>query len=162
MLGGVTDSPAPAAAGTPAPDFALRDQHGQTVRLSDFRGRRNVLLVFYPWAFSGVCTGELSALRDDLPRFQNEDVQVLAVSVDAMYSQRAFADREGFDFPLLADFWPHGAVARAYGVFEETAGAAVRGTFLIDRDGVVRWSVVHGIGEARDPAEYKKALAELP
>lgn len=146
--------------GRPAPDFELLDQHGAPVRLSSLRGR-NVLLVFFPWAFSSVCTGELTALRDDLDSFVNDTTQLLALSIDSKFVQRRFAEHEGLDFPLLADFWPHGEVARAYGVFDENAGAAVRGTFVVDRDGMLRWSVVHGIGEARDAAEYKRALAEI-
>ncbi|MGH8891217.1 MAG: peroxiredoxin [Acidothermaceae bacterium] len=147
--------------GRPAPDFELVDQHGTPVRLSSFRGTRHVLLVFFPWAFSGVCTGELTALRDDTGAFVNETTQLLAVSIDSKFVQRRFAEHERLDFPLLADSWPHGEVARAYEVFDATAGAALRGTFVIDRDGVLRWSVVHGIGEARDPADYVRALAEL-
>ena len=144
-----------------APDFELVDQHGTPVRLSSFRGRRNVVLVFFPWAFSRVCTGELRVLRDEFSAFESVGAVVLAVSVDSKFVQRAFAEEEGVEFPVLADFWPHGAVARVFGVFDEVAGAALRGTFVIDRDGIVRWSVRQGIGEARDPAEYRKALAEL-
>jgi mycoredoxin-dependent peroxiredoxin len=149
------------APGLLAPDFELVDQHGTPVRLSSFRGVRNVLLVFFPWAFSGVCTGELGVLRDDLESFQNDDAQLLAISIDSKYVQRVFAEREGFDFPLLADFWPHGDVARRYGVFDPVAGVALRGTFVIDREGIVRWSVLRGIPDARDPREYRKVLAEL-
>jgi len=149
------------AIGVEAPDFELIDQHGTPVRLSSFRGRRNVLLVFFPWAFSGVCTGELCVLRDDLASFQNDTAQLLAVSVDSKFVQRVFSDREGFEFPVLADFWPHGEVARRYRVFDETAGAALRGTFVVDRAGVLRWMVVNGIPDARDPGEYRRALAEL-
>lgn len=149
------------AVGSLAPDFELVDQHGTPVRLSSFRGTSNVLLVFYPWSFSGVCTGELCVLRDDLESFQNDDAQLLAISIDSKYVQRVFAEREGFDFPLLADFWPHGEVARRYGVFDPVAGVALRGTFAIDREGIVRWSVLRGIPDARDPQEYRKALAEL-
>jgi mycoredoxin-dependent peroxiredoxin len=147
--------------GQPAPDFELVDHHGTPVRLSSFRGRRNVLVVFFPWAFSSVCTGELCVLRDDLVAFQNDRAQLLAISVDAKYTQRAFAEREGFDFPLLADFWPHGEVARRYGVFDDIAGAALRGTFVVDRSGTLRWSVVHGIPDARDAGEYRRVLAAL-
>ncbi len=152
--------------GAPAPDFELVDQHGTPVRLSSFRrapaaGGRNVVLVFYPWSFSSVCTGELKALQDDVGAFVNAETVLLAVSVDSKFTQRAFAEARGLSFPLLADFWPHGSVARRYGVFDEVAGAAVRGTFVIDRVGVVRWSVRRGIGEARDLAEYKAALDEL-
>jgi mycoredoxin-dependent peroxiredoxin len=144
-----------------APDFELVDQHGTPVRLSSFRGKCNVLLVFYPWSFSRVCTGELCVLRDDLASFQNDGAQLLAISIDSKYVQRQFAEREGFEFPLLADFWPHGEVARRYGVFDEVKGAALRGSFAIDRAGVVRWSVVRDIPDARDPQEYRRVLAEL-
>ncbi|WP_322762940.1 peroxiredoxin [Frankia sp. Cr2] len=147
--------------GTAAPDFTLRDQNNEEVTLSEFRGRRNVVLLFYPLTFTGICQGELCAVRDDLAAFQNDDVQVLAVSVDSPYAHKVWADREGYDFPLLADFWPHGEVARSYGVLEESKGFAVRATFVIDKDGIVRWTVVNGPGEARDHGEYLKALAAL-
>jgi mycoredoxin-dependent peroxiredoxin len=149
------------AVGELAPDFELVDQHGTPVRLSSFRGNRNVLLVFFPWALSRVCTGELCVLRDDLGSFQNDDAQLLAVSIDSKHVQRAFAEREGFEFPVLADFWPHGAVAQQYGVFDEVAGVALRGAFIIDREGIVRWSVLRGIPDARDPQEYRTVLASL-
>ncbi|MEU9833202.1 peroxiredoxin [Streptosporangium sp. NPDC048047] len=146
--------------GSPAPDFELKDQHGTPVKLSDHRGRK-VVLIFYPLAFSGVCHGELCALRDEFIATAPEDVQVLTVSVDSVFTHRAWADQEGYTFPLLSDFWPHGQVAQAYGVFDEEKGLANRGTFIIDGDGVVRWSVVNPIPEARDIAEYRKVLAEL-
>jgi mycoredoxin-dependent peroxiredoxin len=147
--------------GDKAPDFTLKDQHGQAVTLSDFRGEKNVVLVFYPFAFTGVCTGELCAIRDDLASFVNDDTQVLSVSVDSVFSHRIFAEKENLDYPMLSDFWPHGAVATAYGVFDENLGAAVRGTFIIDKDGLVSWKVVNAIPDARDNGEYKKALASL-
>ena len=147
--------------GTPAPDVALKDQHGQTVRLSDFRGDTNVALVFYPFAFSGTCTGELCELRDNLDLFEDASVQLVGVSCDPVHAQRAWAEAEKYDFPLLSDFWPHGEVARAYGVFSETMGAAIRGTFLVDRAGVLRWSVVNGPGEARPLSAYREAVASL-
>jgi peroxiredoxin (alkyl hydroperoxide reductase subunit C) len=147
--------------GQAAPDFTLKDQNGVPVSLSEFLGRKNVVLVFYPFAFSGICTGELCEIRDNLGAFVGDDVQVLAISCDHMFSQRAWADKEGYFFPLLSDFWPHGQVARDFGVFNEKAGAAVRGTFLIDRQGIVRWSLVNGIGQARDFSGYHEALAQL-
>ena len=152
---------APLAVGDTAPDFTLKDQNGQDVALSSFAGEKNVVLVFYPFAFSGICTGELCEIRDDLGSFVADDVQVLALSCDHMFTQRAWADREGYFFPLLSDFWPHGRVAQAYGVFHEQAGAAVRGTFLVDRTGVVRWSLVNEIGQRRDFSGYHEALAQL-
>ena len=144
-----------------APDFTLKDQNNQDVPLARFRGEKNVLLVFYPLAFSGVCTGELCSFRDDLPRFSNDDVELLTVSVDSFFVHRVWADREGFDFPLLSDFWPHGAVARAYGVFDEAKGTALRGTFLIDREGVVRWKTVNDVPTARTDEQYAEAFATL-
>ncbi|WP_415950520.1 peroxiredoxin [Streptomyces sp. KLOTTS4A1] len=149
------------AIGTMAPDFALRTQHGELLRLSDLHGERNVVLVFYPYAFTGVCTGELAALRDDVDTFVNDETQLLAVSCDAPFSQRVFAEQEGLDFPLLSDFWPHGEAARAYGVFDEEKGCALRGTFIIDKTGLVRWSVVNALPDARDPEEYVKVLESL-
>jgi peroxiredoxin len=147
--------------GDRAPDFELRDQHGTPVRLSSFRGRRNVVLVFYPLAFSGVCTSELGAIRDEFPEANRDDVELLTVSVDSTFTHRTWADAEHFTFELLSDFWPHGEVARRYGVFDPERGVAVRGTFIIDQDGVVRWKVVNPIPQARDLAEYSKALAAL-
>jgi mycoredoxin-dependent peroxiredoxin len=144
-----------------APDFTLKDQNNQEVSLSQFKGEKNVLLVFYPLAFSGICSGELCSLRDDLPRFSNDEVELLTVSVDSFFSHKVWADREGFTFPLLADFWPHGAVAQAYGVFDEQKGIALRGTFLIDREGVVRYKVVNGVPDARNQDEYVKAVEAL-
>jgi peroxiredoxin len=151
----------PLAVGAQAPDFNLRDQNNQEVRLADFRGRKAVLLVFYPLAFTGTCRGELSEIRDNLPDYANDQVQVLTVSVDSPYSHKVWSIQEGFEFPLLADFYPHGAVAQAYGVFNETVGFANRGTFLIDADGVVRFAEMLGPGESRDQRGWREALAAL-
>ncbi|CAM5535014.1 MULTISPECIES: peroxiredoxin [Streptomyces] len=147
--------------GDKAPDFELLDNHGRTVKLSDFRGDKNVVLLFYPFAFTGVCTGELCEVRDNLPKFSDRDTQVLAVSNDSIHTLRVFAEQEGLEYPLLSDFWPHGEVSRAYGVFDEGKGCAVRGTFVIDKEGVVRWTVVNGLPDARDLNEYVKALDTL-
>ena len=147
--------------GSPAPDFELKDQHGVPTSLASFKGKKSVVVLFYPFAFSGICTGELCGLRDDLSAFQNEDVQLLAISCDAMYAQKAFAEKEGYEFTVLADFWPHGAAAKAYGVFNEDRGCAIRGTFIIDKQGVLRWQVVNGLGDARNLVDYKTALAAL-
>ncbi|MFB8352061.1 peroxiredoxin [Streptomyces niveus] len=178
MTGTARTTPTPKGipVGSQAPDFALKDNHGRTVRLSDLRGGaeggddaglegdgdgRNVVLVFYPFAFTGVCTGELHALRDELPAFVNDDTQLLAVSTDSIHTLRIFAEQEDLEFPLLSDFWPHGETSRAYGIFDEEKGCALRGTFVIDKRGVVRWSVVNGLPDARDLDEYVKALAAL-
>ncbi|MFJ3660764.1 peroxiredoxin [Streptomyces sp. NPDC090119] len=147
--------------GDEAPDFELKDNHGRTVRLSDFRGEKNVVLLFYPFAFTGVCTGELCELRDNLPQFSDRDTQLLAVSNDSMHTLRVFGEQEGLEYPLLSDFWPHGNVSRSYGVFDEDKGCAVRGTFILDKTGTVRWTVVNGLPDARDLTDYVKALDTL-
>ena len=151
----------PLADGASAPDFTLPDQHGRTVRLADFAGAKHVVLMFFPFAFTSVCTGELQAVQAELPAFQNDDVQLLAVSCDSMHALRAFSDAQALDFPLLSDFWPHGTASRAYGVFAEDKGCAVRGTFVIDKHGTVRWTVVNGLPDARDLHDYAKALEAL-
>jgi peroxiredoxin (alkyl hydroperoxide reductase subunit C) len=147
--------------GTEAPDFTLPDQNNQQVTLSSFRGGRSVLVVFYPFAFSGICTDELCAVRDDLVSFQNDEVQILAVSVDHPYALKAWSDAQGYQFPLLSDFWPHGKIARDYGVFHGDRGFALRGTFLVDRSGTVRFAEVNGPGEPRDQDSWRKAVAAL-
>jgi peroxiredoxin len=147
--------------GTPAPDFELRDQHGQSVRLSSYRGEKAVVVMFYPFAFSSVCTGELCEVRDSLPTFESDAVQVLAVSCDPVYALRVFAERDGLTFPLLSDFWPHGATAQAYGVFNDQRGCADRSTYIVDRDGLVRWSVHNAMPQARDLREQAAALAAV-
>ena len=146
---------------TQAPDFDLANQFGEHVRLSDFRGVKPVALVFFPLAFSGVCTGELCALRDNLDIFTDHEVELLGISVDSKATLRAFAEQEGYDFQLLADFWPHGAVAKEYGVFLEEKGFANRATFVIDVNGVIRASFITAPGEARSLEEYTAAVAEL-
>jgi peroxiredoxin (alkyl hydroperoxide reductase subunit C) len=151
----------PLEVGTEAPDFVLRDQNNQRVRLSDFRGQRNVLLVFYPLAFTGTCQGELCSVRDNLNDFANDGVQILTVSVDSSPSHKVWAEREGYQFPLLADFWPHGAVAQAYGVFNEDRGYANRGTFIIDKAGIIRYAEENPPGQARDQDAWRKALAAI-
>lgn len=151
----------PIEVGAQAPDFALRDQHNQEVRLGDFRGHKAVLLVFYPLAFTGTCQGELCQVRDNLNAFANDGVQVLTVSVDSPFSHRVWAEQQGYHFPLLSDFWPHGEVARAYGVFNEERGFANRGTFVIDREGVVRFAEMNEPGLARDQDAWRKALESV-
>lgn len=145
--------------GAKAPEFTLKDSNNEKVTLSSVYATKPVLLVFYPFAFSGICTGELCQLRDDFASF--DGVQVLGVSVDTPYSLKVWAEREGYQFPLLSDFWPHGAVAQQYGVFNEKAGMANRGTFLIDQAGVVRFAELNQPGEARDQEAWKKAIAAL-
>ncbi|WP_091181445.1 redoxin domain-containing protein [Microlunatus flavus] len=142
--------------GERAPGFRARNHHGETVTLDDLLGpaEGGVLLVFYPWAFSGICTSELGALRAGHADLAAAGVRVVAVSCDAMFTLRAFAEAEDLPFDLLSDHWPHGAIAREYGVFDDEAGCALRGSFLVDRSGTVTWSVLHGIGEPRDIVEH--------
>lgn len=149
------------AVGAPAPALRLSNQHGEVVDLADIRGERAVLVVFFPFAFSGICTGELSSVREDQASFAAAGVQVVAVSCDPVISLRAWAEQEGYTFPLLSDFWPHGEVARSYGVFADGQGRAERASFLIDTTGTVRWRVLNHPGEARDPAGYRRAVADL-
>ena len=144
-----------------APSFTLKNQFGETVTLSDYLDKSAVALVFFPLAFSGICTGELCELRDNITAFIEDDVQVIGISVDSHFAQRAFAEHEGYEFPMLADFWPHGEVARAYGVFLDEAGIANRATFLIGKDGRVASTIVTEPGVARDLSAYRDALASL-
>ena len=146
--------------GDRAPDFTLRDQHGQVFQLSSFAGEKAVLLVFYPYAFTGVCTGELTGFRDRLGDFETADTTLLAISCDPIYTQRAFADRDGIFFPLLSDFWPHGAVASAYGVLDEHEGCANRSSFVIDKQGIVTWVLHSERGEGRDLDEQATRLKQ--
>jgi mycoredoxin-dependent peroxiredoxin len=148
--------------GQQAPEFELKDQHGETVSLGGFRGEKAVALVFYPFTFTGVCEGELCALRDDFSVFEGAGVQVLAVSCDSRHSQRVWAEQQGYQFPVLSDFWPHGDVAKAYGVFNEALGCANRATFLIGKDGVVADTFASAdLGTARSKDRYTEALAKL-
>ena len=147
--------------GDEAPDFELPDQDRRPVRLSSYRGRKNVVVVFYPLSFTSVCQGEMCTLRDGVADFSGDDVQTLAISVDSTAVHKKWAEEQGFTFPLLADFWPHGEVARAYGVFEEAFGVALRGTFIVDKQGRVVYKTVHAIPDARDEEEYRRVLAGL-
>lgn len=147
--------------GKEAPDFTLKNQFGEEVKLSDFRDKKNVVLVFFPMAFTGICTGELCEIRDNSPVFVSDSVQVLGISCDTSATHKVFAEKENLDYPLLSDFWPHGAVSKMYGSFFEERGFSTRGTFIIDKQGILRWSVVNSPGDARSTDEYKKALAEL-
>ena len=151
----------PLEVGAPAPDFELRDQHGQAVTLSAYRGRARALLVFYPYAFSRVCTHELGDLREAWDRFDRTDLAVLAISCDPMFTLRAYAEAEGFPFSLLSDFWPHGAAASAYGAFDEMRGSARRSSYLVDESGTIRWTRHSPSAEGRDPAEYAAAIEGL-
>ena len=157
-----TSTLAPLAVGQRAPDFALRDQNATEVSMAALTAEKNVVVVFYPFAFSGICTGELDEIRDHLERFVSDDLQVVCISCDPMFTLRAWADIQCYFFPLLSDFLPHGEVARAYGVLNERTGAPVRGTFLVGRDGTVRWTLVNSPGERRDFSGLTAEVAALP
>jgi peroxiredoxin len=146
--------------GDAAPEFSLPDQDKQVVSLAELRGAP-VLLVFYPFAFSGICTGELCQLRDELSTYTDAGVRVLAISTDPVFTLKAWRDQQGFGFQLLSDFWPHGATAQTYGVFNEKAGMALRGTFLLDADGKVTFAEVNEPGDAREQSGWKDAVAQL-
>ncbi len=147
--------------GERAPDFTLQNQHGEPVTLSEFAGKKRVILVFYPFAFSRVCTAELGEIRDNLSDLADDATALLAISCDHMFSLRAFAEHDRLDFPLLSDFWPHGAVSAAYGVFDEQLGSSGRATFIVDRDGVVRWQVENEIPQARSLDDIRMVLTHL-
>ncbi len=147
--------------GDQAPDFELNDQHRVPVRLSSFRGDKIVVVVFYPLAFTRVCQGELCGIRDSIADFSSADVQTLAISVDSSAVHAKWAAEQAYTFPLLADSWPHGAVAQSYGVLQEETGLAQRATFIVDRQGTVAYKVVNAIPDARDLEEYRAVLATL-
>jgi peroxiredoxin (alkyl hydroperoxide reductase subunit C) len=147
--------------GTIAPDFTLRDQNQQRVSLSAYRGAKNVVLVFFPLAFTGICQGELDQLRDHLPVFENDDSAVLAISVGPPPTHKIWSLESGFTFPVLSDFWPHGEVSQAYGVFNDAAGYSNRGTFVVDRSGVIQFAEMKQPGEPRDQMLWTDALAAL-
>ena len=147
--------------GDTTPDFSLPNQFGETISLSHFKGKKNVVIVFYPLSFSGICTGELCEIRDNFSNFERVDVELLAISVDSKYVQKQYAEKEGYKFSVLADFWPHGSVAKDYGVFLEESGIANRATFVINKDGELVAKFVTAPGQARSLDEYEKALASL-
>ncbi|WP_415976448.1 peroxiredoxin [Rhodococcus sp. 077-4] len=151
----------PLEVGAVAPDFTLKDQNNQLVTLSSYRNVKNVLLVFYPLAFTGTCQGELCKVRDELPTFENDDTAVLAISVGPPPTHKIWAAEQGYTFPLLSDFWPHGEVAQAYGVFNDKAGFANRGTFVVDKSGIIRFAEMNEPGEARDSSSWAEALAQV-
>ncbi|MGB3484097.1 MAG: peroxiredoxin [Mycobacterium sp.] len=147
--------------GDTAPDFTLKDQNGRPVTLSAYRGGKNVLLVFFPLAFTGICQGELDTIRDNLPQYENDSTATLAISVGPPPTHKIWAIQSGFTFPVLSDFWPHGAVAQAYGVFNETAGVSNRGTFVVDKAGTIAFAECKQPGEARDQGLWLGALEAL-
>ncbi|MFM6980648.1 MAG: peroxiredoxin [Micrococcales bacterium] len=147
--------------GDQAPDFTLQNQDGVPVTLSSFKGHKAVVLVFYPMSFTGICTGELCELRDNLAIFQGDNYELLAISVDSKFVQKKFALDNNYEFDVLSDFWPHGAVAKQYGVFLEDLGFADRATFVINREGEVVAKFKTAPGQARDFEDYRRAIANI-
>lgn len=151
----------PIEVGSLAPEFALRDQNNQLVSLSGLLAERDVLLVFFPLAFTGTCEGELGFLRDNEPRFNNAELSTVAISVGPPPTHKVWSSAQGFLFPILSDFWPHGQVAKQYGVFDDDHGFPNRGTVLIGRDGIVKFSAMVGPGEQRENETWDAALGVI-
>ncbi|MFF8817906.1 MULTISPECIES: peroxiredoxin [Leucobacter] len=147
--------------GAIAPDFTLSDQHGEELTLSELVTEGPVALVFFPLAFSGICTGELCELRDNLQIFEDSKVRLVGVSVDSVFALKAWAQAEGYEFSILSDFWPHGAVSKEYGVFIEERGIATRATLVIGEGRKVLASFETAPGEARDFGAYREAIAAI-
>lgn len=145
--------------GDQAPDFTLLTQAGDAFTLSEAWRESPVVLVFFTLAFSGRCQGELCEIRDNIAVFQDASVRVVGISVDSHHALRAWAEQQGYGFDLVSDFWPHGEVARAFEVFLADRGVATRASFLIDTEGVVRWSVVNDPTSPRPLSAYREALA---
>ncbi len=151
----------PLKVGDTAPDFTLPNSHGEPVTLSQVVATHPAVLVFVPAAFTGTCTGEYCELRDNIALFDDTHVQVLGISVDPKTALRVWGEQEQLDFPLLSDFWPHGEVAKQYGVFLDGPGFATRATFVVDGTMTIRAAFVNPPGEARPLAAYREALAAL-
>jgi peroxiredoxin len=147
--------------GTAAPDFVLKDQSQKEVKLSDFKGKKNVVMVFYPLDWSPVCTNEHACLVNDMKRFEQLDAQVLGLSVDSAWSHKAFAEKMGITYPLLADFQPRGAVAEKYGVYLADKGITGRAIAIVDRGGKIAWIKNYDIPTVPDVKEVSEALANV-
>ena len=135
--------------GDQAPEFDLEVTHEERVRLADYRGRSNVLLVFHPFAFTPVCEDEARDLQENLESFRNAQTEIVFVSCDPSPARQAWKEELGAEYTFASDFWPHGEVSKTYGVFNESNGSPHRGTFLIGRDGTVIWSLVKERDERR-------------
>jgi peroxiredoxin len=147
--------------GKPAPDFTLKDQTQKEIKLSDFRGKRNVVLMFYPLDWSPVCSNEHACMVNDMKEFEKLDAQVLGLSVDSVWSHKAFAEKMGINYPLLADFQPRGAAAEKYGLYLADKGITGRAIFIIDKNGNVAWKKQYDIPQLPDIKEVAAALAAV-
>jgi mycoredoxin-dependent peroxiredoxin len=151
----------PITMGASAPDFSLKDQNQKEVKLSDFQGKKNVVMVFYPLDWSPVCTNEHTCLVNDMKRFEQLDAQVLGISVDSVWSHKAFADKMHIQYPLLADFQPRGAVADKFGVYLSDKGITGRAIAIVDRHGKIAWFKNYDIPTVPDVKEVSEALAKV-
>lgn len=151
----------PVTVGAPAPEFSLKDQDQKEVKLSDYRGKKKVVLVFYPLDWSPVCTKEHACMVNDKKQFEDLDAQVLGISVDSVWSHKAYADKMGIHYPLLADFQPRGAVGEKYGVYLADKGITGRAIYIIDRNGKLAWQKNYDIPVVPDINEVSQALAAV-
>ncbi len=151
----------PIAVGQPAPDFVLKDQNQQEVKLSDFKGKKNVVLAFYPLDWSPVCSNEMACFANDLKQFESLDAAVLGLSVDSVWSHKAFAEKTGVKFSLLADFHPKGSVADKYGMYLADKGITGRAVAIIDKNSTVAWFKQYDIPQLPDIKEVSDALAKV-
>jgi mycoredoxin-dependent peroxiredoxin len=149
----------PLTVGTPAPDFSLRNQHRAVVSLDDLKGARAVI-VFIPFAFTSTCQSELCSIRDNLQSFNDASTRVVVITCNTHHSNRVWAEQQGFEFDILSDFWPHGAVATAYEAFNELVGAPNRITYFLDEEGtIVDVIASDGLGASRPIEAYQAVLA---
>ena len=151
----------PIAVGQPAPDFTLKDQSQKDIKLSDFAGKRNVVLVFYPLDFSPLCSNEHACFVNDLKQFESLDAQVLGLSVDSVWAHKAFAEKLGITYPLLADFLPRGAVAEKFGVYMAERGVAGRAIAIIDKAGKIAWFKNYDYPNVPETKEIAQALGAI-
>jgi mycoredoxin-dependent peroxiredoxin len=149
------------AVGQPVPDVTLKDQSQNEIKLSDFAGKRNVVLMFYPLDFSPVCTSEHACFVNDLKEFEKLDAQILGLSVDSVWAHKAFAQKMGISYPLLADFHPKGAVADKFGMYDSERGMTRRAIVIIDKGGKIAWFKVYEYPNAPEPSEVAQALAAV-
>ena len=148
-------------AGQAAPEFTLKDQSQKEVKLADYKGRKNVVIVFYPLDWSPVCTNEHACFVNDMKKFESLDAQVLGISVDSVWSHKAYAEKMGIHYPLLADFQPRGAVAEKFGVFLADKGITGRAIAIVDKTGKVAWFKQYDIPVVPDLAEVSQALSQV-